>query len=59
MRVVVDWAILTGCGRLGDKTFERQASICLSDKNEALRLEHPQSEGPVSDYHYLVASGRI
>ena len=45
--------------RLGDSscTFERQASRRLGDKNEALRQEQPQSEGRVSDYQYLVASG--
>ena len=36
-----------GDRRLGDShwTFERQASRRLGDKNEALRLEQPQSEG--------------
>jgi len=39
------WA--TRVGRLGDSnwTFEPQESRRLGDKNEALRLEHPQSEG--------------
>jgi len=39
---------------MGDSnwTFERQASRRLDDKNEALRLEQPQSE-------YLFALGRI
>jgi len=51
----------TPVGRLGDSnwTFERQASRRSGDKNEALRLEQPQSEGRVSDYQYLVASERI
>jgi len=55
------WA--TRVGRLGDSnywTFERQTSSRrLGDKNEALRLEQPQSEGRESDYQYLRASGRI
>jgi len=54
-------------GRLGDKTFGRHAIGSLNDrrrhiwatKNEALRLEQPQSDGRESDYQYLVASGRI
>jgi len=39
--------LATRVGRLGDSnwTFERQASRRLGDKNEALRLEQPQSEG--------------
>ena len=51
----------TRVGRLGESnwTFEQQASRRLGDKNEALRLEQRQSEGRVSDYQYLVASGRI
>jgi len=53
------WA--TRVRRLGDSnwTFERQTSRRFSNKNEALRLEQPQSEDRVSDYQYLVASGRI
>jgi len=53
------WA--TRVGRLDGSswTFERHASIRLGDKNEALRFDQPQIEGRVSDYQYLVASGRI
>ena len=49
------WA--TRVGRLSDSNwmFERQASRRLGDQNE----EQPQSEGCVSDCHYLVASERI
>jgi len=54
------WA--TRVGRLGDSNwmFERQTLRRLANKNEALRLEQPQRRGScVSDYQYLVASGRI
>jgi len=41
--------LATRIGHLGDSIwmFERQASRRLGNKNEALRLEHPQSEGGV------------
>ena len=53
------WA--TRVGHLGNsnRMFERQASRRLGNKNEALCLVQPQSEGRVSDYQYLVASGHM